>query len=323
MVGPIETYLAAMAAAAAAVTTAVLAYSHRARSRRRKDAALAERYLTVLNRKMLEGGDSPCVFPQIGRRRSRTILASVISEMEAATYGYDRSVASGIVRRYALDRTILRRAAASVGARRAQWLYILSLLDTDERTYRKMMGRFSRSRNRYVTLCLLLASLNHTPERCIDILSECGRELSPLDISEVLMMLKRGLIQVAYQPMLKSEHSNVRLLGLCIARHFGIVEAEEYIAAAVDSVDRRVSSDAIFTLCSLRLKLDRPEVRRAAAGMDARSRRIWYRHLASEGYSSRSVERILPDPDRRAMHEWVEEVVGSYKRCLTPWNEDI
>jgi len=317
MIDPIETYVTAMIAATAIVTAAALLRSHYGGRRRRETEALAGRYLAILNRRLLEGGP-PCRFPLIERRRSRIVLAEVISEVEAATYGYDRSITSEIVRRYALDRTILHRATMSTGMRRAQWLHTLSLLDTDENTYRRMAARFSHSRNRYVSLCAILAALNHTPERCIDILAECGRELSPLDISEILMMLKRGLIPVAYQPMIRSEHRNVRLLGLCIVRHFGIVEADDYIARAAASEDESVRSAALFTLCSLRLKLDRQEVRRAAAGMDVSSRRIWYRHLAAEGYSLRSLECILPDPDRSTMHEWIEETVGSYKRCLTP-----
>lgn len=317
MIDPIETYITAMITVTAIITAAALLRSHYGGRRRHRAEVLAERYISILNRRLLEGG-SPSRFPQIGRRRSRIVLAKVIAEIEAATYGYDRSVTSEIVRRYALDRLILNRAMMSTGMRRAQWLHTLALLDCDQTVFSKMTARFSRSRNRYVSLCTILAALNHTPERCIDILAECDRKLSPLDISEILMMLKRGLIPVAYQPMIQSKHRNVQLLGLCIVRHFGIVESEEYIARAAASEDEWVRSAALFTLCSLRLTLDRPEVRHAAAAMGISERRIWYRHLAADGYSLRALEHILSDSDRSTMHEWIEETVGSYKRCLTP-----
>ncbi len=286
------------------------------RRRQRMLQSLERCYVSILNRRLLEGEHAECQFPLIERRSSRLVLATVVARMGSVTYGYDRRVLAEVVHRYALDSLLLERAELSRGMRRVQWLHTLALVDCSDYIYERMTRRFGRSHNRYMSLCVTLAALNHTPERCIAILAERPR-LSTFDLAEVLMMLKRGLIPVAYQPLLRAEQTNVRLLGLCIVRYFGVTEAEEDIVAAIAAEDREVADAALFTLCALRLRLDREQVREAARRMSACERRAWYRHLASEGYSAQTIAHILPEADRRQMCDYVEQTVASYKRCLT------
>ncbi len=273
-------------------------------------------YVSILNRRLLEGASAQCDFPLIERRSSRLLLATVVARMGSMTYGYDRRVLADVVHRNGLDQLLLDEADRSRGMKRVWWLHTLAQIECGDRVYERMVRRYGHNRNSYVALCMTLAALNHAPERCIAILAERERPLSPFDLSEVLMMLKRGLIPVAYQPLLRAEQTNVRLLGLCIVRYFGVTEAEEEIAAAIATDDREVAEAALFTLCALRLRLDRESVREAARTMSEGRRRAWYRHLASEGYSARAIARILPEGDRPQMREYVEQTVASYKRCL-------
>lgn len=302
----------------AVLLSAVSMLHARVRQRRIGVRRTLERfYVNVLNRRLLEGRCEQCGFPLIERRSSRLTLAIVVAQIGAMTYGYDRRVLAEIVRCYSLDQLLLTEARWSFGMRRVEWLHTLAQIECSDRVYERMMNRYGRSRNSYIALCMTLAALNHSPERCIAILAERERPLSPFDLSEVLMMLKRGLIPVAYQPLLRAEQANVRLLGLCIVRYFGVTEAEEEVVAAIATDDREVAEAALFTLCALRLRLDREPVREAARRMSEGRRRSWYRHLASEGYSSRAISRILPEDDRSQMCEYVEQAVASYKRCLT------
>ncbi|MBQ8745283.1 MAG: hypothetical protein IJZ05_02880 [Rikenellaceae bacterium] len=273
-------------------------------------------YVNVLNRRLLEGGSAWCCFPLIERRSSRLTLAVVVAQIGAMTYGYDRRVLAKVVRRYGLDRLLLEQARLSGGMRRVEWLHTLAQIECSDRIYQRMMNRYGRSRNSYIALCMTLAALNHSPERSIAILAERRGRLSPFDLAEVLMMLKRGLIPVAYQPLLRAEQANVRLLGLCIVRYFGVTEAEEDIVAAIATDDREVAESALFTLCALRLRLDRELVREAARRMSEGERRAWYRHLASEGYSSRAIAQIVPEKELSLLGEYVEQTVASYKRAL-------
>lgn len=302
----------------AVLLSAVSMLHARVRQRRIGVRRTLERYyVNVLNRRLLEGRCEQCGFPLIERRSSRLTLAVVVAQIGAMTYGYNRRVLADIVRCYSLDQLLLTEARWSFGMRRVEWLHTLAQIECSDRVYERMMNRYGRSRNSYIVLCMTLAALNHSPERCIAILAERERPLSPFDLSEVLMMLKRGLIPVAYQPLLRAEQANVRLLGLCIVRYFGVTEAEEEVVAAIATDDREVAEAALFTLCALRLRLDREPVREAARRMSEGRRRSWYRHLASEGYSSRAISRILPEDDRSQMREYVEQAVASYKRCLT------
>ncbi len=301
-----------------AVLLAAVSMLH-ARIKQRRAAVhrtLERCYVNLLNRRMLEGGER-CGFPLIERRSSRLTLAAVVAQIGAMTYGYDRRVLAEVVRNYGLDRLLLAEARRSLGMRRVERLHTLAQIECSEWVYERMLRRYSNSRNPYVILCMTLAALNHSPERCIAILAERERPLSPFDLSEVLMMLKRGLIPVAYQPLLRAEQTNVRLLGLCIVRYFGIAEAEEEIVEAIASDDREVAEAALFTLCALRLRLDREPVCRVARTMNDGQRRSWYRHLASEGYSTSAIAQILPDEDRQRMRGYIEQTVASYKRTLT------
>lgn len=299
------------------MTAMVLAYARMRACRTRVKQSLERCYLSILNRHLLEGGDLSSGFPLIDRRYSRLILATIVARLGAVTYGYDRSVLAAVVRRYALDRLLMQQASFSFGMRRVQWLHTFAMIDSAEGVYRRTLRRFGRSRNRYMSLCMTLAALNHNPERSIAILAERRMPLSTFDLSEVLMMLKRGLIPVAYQPLLRSEYKNVRMLGLCIVRYFGVTEAEDDIVATISSADSEVASSALFTLCALRLRLDRNEVRHASQRMNEDERRAWYRHLAAEGYSSRAIAKVLPANEQPQLREYVEQTVASYKRCLT------
>ena len=316
MIDLIRIYLTATGSCTVIFAMTAIAAARIRKSNLNFENTLARRYISILNHALL-GNDGQCLFPLIKRRRARLLLAVIVSKFCSSTYGYDRNITYTIARRYRLDRSVLHRVRLSSGMRRAQWLNTLSALPTDDRTCRRITSRYLGSRNEYTSLYAMLTAMNHAPEKCIVLLRDYPRQLHPLAISEVLMMFKRGLIPTAYQPMLDSESRNVRMLGLCVVRHFGIVEAEEQIAKAVNSDDRSISSAALFTLCSLRLPLNRPEVRRATARMDPNTRRIWYRHWASEGYSASAMERIIPKGDREQLHGYIAEMIGSYKRPLT------
>ncbi|MBQ2019968.1 MAG: hypothetical protein II210_03880, partial [Rikenellaceae bacterium] len=54
-------------------------------------------YVSILNRRLLEGGDERCVFPLIERRSSRLLLATVVARIGSMTYGYDRRVMAEVV----------------------------------------------------------------------------------------------------------------------------------------------------------------------------------------------------------------------------------
>jgi hypothetical protein len=143
-------------------------------------------YVSILNRRLLEGGDERCVFPLIERRSSRLLLATVVARIGSMTYGYDRRVMAEVVSRYELDRLLLNESVRSRGMRRAQWLHTLAQIECRDHVYARMIERYGRHRNPYIALCLTLASLNHAPERCIAILADRERPLSPFELSEVL-----------------------------------------------------------------------------------------------------------------------------------------
>lgn len=313
----VEIYVLVVLTLSIVLSVVSMLYARVHRQREGVRRSLERCYLAILNRRLLEGGEGVCCFPMIERRSARLTLAVVVARIGAVTYGYDRRLLSEVVRRYGLDRLLLNEAQRSLGMRRVQWLHTLAQVDCSDEVYRALCHRFGCSSNCYVALCVTLASLNHSPERCIAILASHRRRLSPFDLAEVLMMLKRGLIPVAYQPLLRSEQINVRLLGLCIVRYFGVTEAEEEIVSTIAAEDSEEAEAALFTLCALRLRLGRSQVRSATQRMSPSQRRAWYRHLASEGYSSRAIAQIIPDDDRVCAREYVEQVVASYKRCLT------
>ena len=133
------------------------------------------------------------------------------------------------------------------------------------------------------------------------------------EVSEIMSMLRRGMLPIAYEPLVESPDRNLRTVGLGIVRQFGIEDAEKHLLAMVGG-DRvpELGREALYTLCSMRRCVTRREVAARVASMDRAERKALLRYMAREGYSPVVLRQLFGERER----PYYESLIHSYKRSL-------
>lgn len=230
----------------------------------------------------------------------------------AATYGLDPAPLRRIVVQYGLDGWLLRRIRFAQGYRRARYLMLLSRLPAGDGVGVEA-ARYMRSRNRYVRFYALMTQLAAEPATSLRRMAEYDYPFSACEVSEIMAMLRRGLLPIAYEPLVGSPNRNLRMVGLGIVRQFGIEEAERLLLAMV-ARERvpELGREALYTLCSMRCSLRRREVAGRIASMSRAERKALMRYMAREGYAPAVLRRLFGDRER----PYYESLIHSYKRSL-------
>lgn len=268
------------------------------------------RYLRCVVHALLGGSSLPQ--PAANRAQTRLLLAETVAGVTAATYGPDTTVLRRIVATYGLDDLLVRRIRRARGYRRAYYLSLLALLPAGESAVRRA-ARYDRG-NRSVRFYALLLRLTNDPSRSMRLIADYPRALTPFEIGEIVSLLRRGVLPIAYGPLVASRNRNLRALGLAIVRRFGIEEAEPALLRIVDEEPADgLAREALFTLCALRRPLSRRAVAHRVASMDRAERRALLRRMAFEGYAAGALRRAIDAEER----PYYESLVASYKRCLT------
>lgn len=280
--------------------------------RRSRDSVLRARYLHILMLALVSDTQSLPRFPLLRRAGSRMLLAEVIAEVVAATYGVDISIVRRIVVRYRMDEWLLARVRWSFGYRRARMLVLLGRLPCRERVIAQVV-RYQRSRNRYVRFFALEAQIAADPASALKLMADYAHPFSAFEVAEILSLLRRGMLPVAYEPLVASPVRNLRMVGLGIVRQFGIEQAERALLRLVahDAVPE-VGREALYTLCSMRRPFARRDITPRLALMSAAERKSLLRNMAFEGYSPAELQRLFERDDR----PYYESLVRSYKRTL-------
>lgn len=300
--------LAALAAGALLTGCAVMAVNRRRRTQ--WDAQLARKYLRLLLWEQLAPETVPIRFPLLGRPRARMILAETIAELVRSTCGLDPEPLRRVVRECRLDRYLLRCAARCRGDRRAYCLALLGALPLGSRTVRRL-GRYSRSHNAHVRFQSLMGRLAAEPAKALQLIAAHPAPLSPDECAAIVALLCRGILPIAYEPLIASPDRNLRMVGLGIVRRFGIEEAEERLLQ-LTGTDPEMRREALYTLCALHCRLSRESVMRALALLTDGERRALLRFMVTEGYSVRSLAMLFRAEDR----PYFEHLADSYKRRI-------
>lgn len=250
-------------------------------------------------------------FPLLGRPGTRTILAETLAGLGAVTCGLDTEPLRRAIDGCGLDRWLLRRARRCSGYRRARVLALLAQLPLDAAAAGEV-ARYLRSRNRDVRFQALCVQLAADPASAIRRMDEYGHPFSAAEVAGILALLRRGLLPIAYGPLLTSPQRNLRRVGLGIVRLFGIEEAEAQLLYLTGAEDAELGREALYALCSMRRPLGRREVAFRIARMTLPERRSLLRYLAHEGYAPGVLQRLFGDAER----PYYEMLVQSYKRSL-------
>lgn len=311
-----ETLLILYTALAAAGTFVLLsllgAAGLRARRRRSRDAVLRTKYLRIVMLYLLAGEGLAPRFPMIRRVGARLLLAETIAGLADVTYGLDAAPLRRIVAEYGLDDWLLRRTARSRAYRRARCLLLLSRLPAGAAAGERA-ARYAASRNRYVRFQSLMVRLAADPSTALRLMAEYPDPFSACEVGEIMAVLRRGMLPIAYEPLIGSPSRNLRIVGLNIVRQFGIEEAERLLLRIVSGDENpELVREALYTLCALRRPLTRRAVSGRLSAMSPAERKALLRYVVAEGYSPGPLRRLLDERER----PYCESLVQTYKRSL-------
>ena len=95
-------------------------------------------------------------------------------------------------------------------------------------------ARYARSCNRRVRFQALMVQLSADPSMALRLMAEYPAPFSACEVGEILILLRRGMLPIAYGPLVESPCRNLRVVGLSIVRQFGIEEAERHLLRIMD-----------------------------------------------------------------------------------------
>ena len=284
-------YTALAALATAALLAALCISELRARRRSGRDTVLRSRYLRILMLYLLSGAGPVPRFPMIRRAGARRLLAETVAGLTGVTCGLDAAPLRRVVAAYGLDRWLLGRIRLASGCRRARGLMLLARLPLDEAVAARA-ARYVRSRNRWVRFQALMVQLSADPSTALRLMAEYPAPFSACEVGEILILLRRGMLPIAYGPLVESPCRNLR------------------IVAGDDAPE--LGREALYTLCTLRRPLTRRRVGRRLTAMSPAERKALMRYMAAEGYSPGLLRRLFDARER----SYCESLVQSYKRSL-------
>lgn len=302
---------AAMAVAVAALCGIRLLFALRER-RRGNIAVLRKTYRRIAVSLFASAGSPTPRFPAIETPGARMLLAETLAEAAVHASGFDCEALRRVAERYDLEHYLLRRIRLSGGYRRARLLNLLSCLPLHPETALRT-ARYARSRNPYVRFQTLLVRLAADPAHAEESLAAYPTAFSACQVAELMALLRRGMLQVAYRPLVTSDVRNLRTLGLAIVRQFGLETAEEeLLRIAANDPAHTLGREAVYALCAMQRPLDRSEVVRCIRSMNRAGRKALLRFMAAEGYAAGALRQLF-DPREQPYYE---SLVQSYKCTL-------
>lgn len=245
-------------------------------------------------------------------RQRRMALAEALHTVACHTCGTDMRLLRIIARLNSIDRFLMRGAALATGYRRARYLILLGSVPPTAAQARRL-GRYLRNRNPFVRIYALTAMLAANPATAIRTIGEYPYTLSPFDITQITAMIRRGLLPIAFDPMLSDDNPNIRRLGLAIVRSFGIDTARKQIVRMAElDEDPAVAVEALHTLAALGHAIPTERLRGRIADFDAPRRKALSRFFAAQGYSIRTVEALFDATEC----ECARQLIDSYKKSI-------
>ena len=273
--------------------------------------SLRERYTSQITTLLITQQECD-ISPKANTPQRRMALAEAIYTVMSHTYYNDISPLRKIVEKSHLENFLWRRIRLYNGTYRARLLLLTSAIPLRKITA-EMLSSHLRSKDDDIRISALTSMLAATPTTAIHTIAQMEFPLSPFDLARIIALLRRGILPIAYEPLLSSENRNLRMLGLSIVRSFGIESAERRLHQIISTErDTEIITHTLYTLASLGRSLSHTRIRERLASMTATKRMELCRHLCIEGYSLGSVKTLFNDSEVN----YAERVINSFKRQL-------
>lgn len=243
--------------------------------------------------------------------RHRLLLGELIARLTAAVYGCDPFPLAKLLCRSKVDRALLRIAKRTRSLRRACALKLLADLPSFELVVRTV-ARYRDDASREVRFAVLLVETASDPHRVLQRIADYEEPLSRCEVAELLHLLRRGLLPIAYRPLLESENGNLQRLGVVLVELFAIEEADRLLLPLIASQDRELAAWSFRAYYLLHRPLRRKEVVAYVRQMDRIDRCILMRSLALAGYTESQARWLFGE---KLMPRY-GALVASFKRSL-------
>lgn len=262
--------------------------------------------------KMLFAEQVSEIYPHADTPQRRRALAEALHAVMSHTYGADKHVLCELIEQTQLDIFLLRKIKQSHNIERAHILMLISAMPT-QKPICSLLQPYLYSNHSHIRTAALLALLATSPSTAIATVSSISYNLTNFDIARIIMLLRRGILPIAYEPLLMSENRNLCMLGLAIVRNFGIEIADKHLQNIIaTSTDYIITKEALYTLSSLGRPLGRTKIRQKIDAMPPHLRKELCRHLTHEGYSLAALRTLFAPSEML----YTESLIKSYKRNL-------
>lgn len=196
-----------------------------------------------------------------------------------------------------LDYYLLGCVRRSRGARRVHNLSKMSFLTnaTMVAEYAEVyMDKGCSDTNFYAMAALVAAR----PERAMQYLERCKFSLNLHEVAVISYLMHRAGVALAYTPMLSSPNRNLQMVGIYLANHFSLLDAEEQLQRLVCSEDEEVAYMALLTLCAIHGDISTCQVGRAVQSLAPHQRIAFILRAVYNCYSLSSCEHHLSNEER-------------------------
>lgn len=282
--------------------------------RRRAIKTLRNNYIKVITQRMLtDDATQPIITKSPFERMA---LAEAIYSINGHCYGSNREFLQQTVEANHLDKYIIGRLSHASNSDVATSLLHLGAISPNDK-HKKLLTKYLHDKDHTTSLCAMLSLLNSSPKAFISHLHSPQTELQPFDLACIITQLRCGAMPIAFEPLLCSNHRNLKLLGLSIVRGFELEIAAKHITRII-SQDEEVDTihEALYTLAALKRPLNSHTIRHRLQQMPTPYRIAFCRHLTVEGYSLQSIERLFPHKES----SYAEHIITTYKRELIKTN---
>lgn len=242
----------------------------------------------------------------------RMALAQALHSIMSHTYSTPTENTKTIARNNRLEELILNKLRHANNEEKARLLNILSSIPISTRVT-DIISKYLHSANRHIRIAAIITTIAASPTKAIRTIADLPFSLKPYDTSRIIALLRRGLLPIAYEPLLMSDNHNLLMLGIAITHNFGIDIADKHLHNIIlRQPNRQIVREAIYTLATLGRPLGRHHIREQLAAMSPNIRRELCHHLSCEGYSLSALSVIFSESE--ILH--TEPLINSYKRSL-------
>lgn len=279
--------------------------------RRGRDEVLRDLYLRILIQALVEADEKIPNFPMFHRSGGRRLLAETVAETATVLCGSGCELLQRVSEYYGLPQWLLKQARRSMGYRRARVLALLSRLPLGAEVA-GAVDQYRTSSNRCVRFYTLSVQLSADPTAMLRRIADYPNSFSSVELAEILALLRRGMLPIAYEPLLASSVLNLRMVGLGIVRQFGIEEAESRLLQLIADDEGHSGQEALRIMCALHRPLMRTEILKRMGRMDGIERRRFLRNMALEGYATGAMCKLFNSEECN----YYESLVKSHKSVL-------